>query len=101
MFQKEKLLADFILRTECAFTTVDSLNISMFRLPLQKSIRERLSETLVALVSANLVICISTIYPLFSTTQCHGEYAAPTVRETVEPPLALVISGLTSSVIHN
>lgn len=32
MFPKEKLLADFILRTECAFTTVESLNVSMFRL---------------------------------------------------------------------
>lgn len=44
--------------------------------------------------------CISTIYPLFSTTQRHGEYAAPTVRETVECPLALVVSGPTPSVTN-
>lgn len=95
-----KLHADFILRTECAFTTVDSLNISMFKLPLKDYIK-RLAESLVALVSANLVVCISTIYPLFSTTQYHGEYAAPTVRETVESPLALVVSGPTPPVIRN
>lgn len=35
MFWEEKLLADFILQTECAFTTVDRLNISMFRLLLR------------------------------------------------------------------
>lgn len=55
---------------------------------------------MLALVSANLIICISTIYPLFSTVQCHIEYAAPTLRETIESPLALVCSGPTPSVIQ-
>lgn len=64
MFPKEKLLADFILRTECAFTTVESLNVSMFRLtPPPGPGCNVLAESLLALVTANLVICISTIYP--------------------------------------
>lgn len=38
MFRSDELLADFILRTECAFITVDGLDISMFRLALRRDI---------------------------------------------------------------
>lgn len=54
----------------------------MFRFPQKETLC--LAESLVALVSANLVICISTIYPLFSTTLCHREYAAPPVCNVID-----------------
>lgn len=38
MFQEEKLLSDFIQQTECDFTTLDGLNISMFRLVLERAL---------------------------------------------------------------
>lgn len=60
-----------------------------------------MTESLVALVSAILVIRISTVYPLFSTNQCHIEnmqhLCLTVVREMVERPLALVVSGLNPS----
>lgn len=36
MSGKEKLLTDFIPWTECAFTTLDGLKISMFRFPQEE-----------------------------------------------------------------
>lgn len=55
---------------------------------------------MLALVSANLIIYISTLNPLISSAQCYIEYAAPTLCETVESPLALVCSGLAPSGIQ-
>lgn len=55
---------------------------------------------MLALVSANLIIYISTLNPLISSAQCYIEYAAPTLCETADSPLALVCSGLAPSGIQ-
>lgn len=101
MLQEEKLLADFIQQNECAFTTIDDLNISMLRLVLKKRYIWSLTDSLVALVSANPVlhICILSIYPLFSTTKCHIDNMQHYLCvERSNAPLALVPKGLTPSV---
>lgn len=100
MFPKEKLLTDFILWTECAFITLDGLNISMFRLPLRRK------YIMFGWIFGSFGIskpCYMYFHYLsivFYYSVSYREYAAPTVRETVECPFALVVSGPTPSVTN-